>query len=180
MKKFVRIQFHTGHVYEVPASVIADDRTSYYAMQEPERTREQHSFETRELFKSDFNLFDWAKNNMNWSDLKKYARMVEFKAPDLQAAWDDAELVSTDEQRPFDIVSLGEDAVSAPLEMALAQVVASGEKACIFAFQQPDTKKTTSAVIAVVGDEDIVHGFVGVVAQFDDMLRKLAAGTTGH
>ncbi len=181
MNKFLTITFSTGHIYEVPAAAVAEDRTAYYAVQDPDRTREQHAAETEAMFASEFELFDWAKNNMNWSDLQKRARLVGFNAPDFGGLWDDAVLSTSEDQAMPDVISLGEDALTAPIEMVLSQTVAEGAHCTLLAFQQPDTKAVTSAVVAIVGAPDVVEGYIATIANFDAFMSANKAGQpAGH
>jgi hypothetical protein len=179
VKKFVQISFSTGHVYEVPTQAIAEDRTRYYAMSDPGRTREQHAAETQMLFASEFDLFDWAKNNMNWSDLQKTSRLVAFNPPDFAKLWDDAEMKTSDENLRSDIMALGENALAAPVEMLLAQAVSENKSCFAVAFQQSNGN-TTSAVVGLVGSPDIIEGYLATITQFDDFLSSQSTQATGH
>lgn len=182
MKTFTRIVYPTGHVFEVLTSVIADDRTAYYAMQDPGRTREQHAEETRMMFASDFEVVDWAKNNMRADDVLKVSRLVAFNAPDFRAMWDDAELQFVDEQGRPDVTSLGERSLTAPIELAMTQAVGEGRNCMMLAFQQPDTGAVTSAVAVMVGPQHVVEGYIAVISDFDTFMAQQAANaaSAGH
>ena len=177
MKKFVQVAFSTGHVYEVATSIIAKDRTDYYAMSDPGRTRQQHEAETGMLFASEFELFDWAKNNMNWSDLQKHARLVSFKAPDFAGLWDAAELSTCDEQSVADVTKLGEASITAPIELAMAQAFGEGRNCMMLAFQQRDTGAVTSAIAVMVGPQQLVEGYIAVISNFDTFMEQQRANT---
>lgn len=170
MKSFTRIAFQGGHIYEVPTAVIAADRTNYYATQDPDRTREQHAAETAMMFASEFEVVDWAKNNMNWSDIEKHARMIGFTPPDLKAGWDEAELSFHDDRGMPDATSLGERSLAAPLELAIGQAFSEDRRCMILAFQHPDTQHINTAAVILTGGDDVVKGYIGAISQFDEFL----------
>ncbi|ULJ60819.1 hypothetical protein [Wielerella bovis] len=74
MKQYLFIQMPDGSIWRVPTYIIADHRNAYYDNKgkDPKETR----IETEELFADDFELHDWASNNMNWAHVKKYAQQV--------------------------------------------------------------------------------------------------------
>jgi hypothetical protein len=180
MKPFIQLAFPSGHVFEVPSSVVADDRTAYYAVSQPERTREQHAAETASLFTSEFEVVDWLMFNMNWADLEPHAKLIDYRAPDLRAAFDDA--VATFESAPAmpDVVSKGVASTVVPIGLAMNQAVASGKGALMLAFQNEDTKRVQFAFLALCGHPDIVEGYIAVCNQFSQHLDSQAQATTTH
>lgn len=180
MKTFVNVTFPTGHIFELPTVVVAADRINYYSMQDPDRTKEQHTSETMNLFQNEFEVVDWMKNNMNWSDVEKSARLVGFNAPDFGAAWDDAVLEFTSEQGKPDVMALGDRAITAPLEMLLGQAVSEGMNCSVVAFMRPGTQVVTSAVAAIIGRPDVVGGYIAVLQNFDNFMRSQAQKPAEH
>ncbi len=166
-------------MYEVPAQAIAEDRTSYYAVSDPGRTREQHAAETQILFASEFELLDWAKNNMDWSDLQKSSRLVAFNPPDFAQLWDAAELKTSDENLRSDLMSLGENSLTAPIEMLLAQAVSENKSCFAAAFQQPNGN-VTSAVVGLVGSPDIIGGYLAAITNFDAFMAAQSDQASSH
>lgn len=79
MSKFIRVFFSNGEVYDVPAEIIARERTNYYAIEVD--GHEENSPEWKEEFEfsmsSSYELEDYMSNNMNWSDIKDKAILVE-------------------------------------------------------------------------------------------------------
>lgn len=86
-------------IFDIPAKIIAEDRAKYYAKLDSESGDGLYG----DIFKSelaytlddDSELTDWASNNMNWSDVEKFA--VEFPTmPEtfpkemLERAWSNA------------------------------------------------------------------------------------------
>lgn len=80
----LRVTFANGEIWEIPAQVIVDDRDNQYKDEEEDTAgQEDHDYE----------ITDWASNNMNWSDLEPYAKFVKQppKAFDYEAGWCNAE-----------------------------------------------------------------------------------------
>lgn len=82
-----------GATWAVPASVIAEDKARYYSSKpEPEFPYEE---ELKMALEDDAELVDWAKNNLDWNDVRVHAVCIE-PAPspddeDWQEAWLTAE-----------------------------------------------------------------------------------------
>ena len=78
-----------GSIYEVPVLFIAMDRARYYAKIDDVELNESLNNDTIPLFLDDeYEIADWAKNNMDWDDVKNVAKQV--KGPsnvDFQEGW---------------------------------------------------------------------------------------------
>lgn len=91
VKAIIRLYIVTmpnGDQYGVPAEVIADNYAKYYESR-GESYQENfdamiHWFDT-----NDFEFADWAKNNMDWSDVKDKAVLVGSvkEEPDFEDGW---------------------------------------------------------------------------------------------
>lgn len=90
MKKYLRVTMPDGSKWDVPAQIIADQRARYYAKhdtvsdidpggQKPgdEPYDSIYAVELDYAMKSDYELKDWAANNMNWSDVEESAILVK-------------------------------------------------------------------------------------------------------
>ena len=79
----LRVEMEQG-VWEVPAQIVADDRDRNYA-DEKEDTIGFIAAGTLD----EYELLDWASNNMNWRDVADYATRVskEIKKEDRQDGW---------------------------------------------------------------------------------------------
>lgn len=90
MKKYLRVTMPDGSKWDVPAQIIADQRARYYAKhdtvsdidpagQKPgdEPYDSIYAVELDYAMKSDYELKDWAANNMQWLDVSQHATMVE-------------------------------------------------------------------------------------------------------
>lgn len=84
-EKFLRITMTDGSKWDVPALLIAEDRAKYYAKVDPDTTyKEEFEF----TMSDDFQLIDWAANNMDWDDVEKFAvKVADPPKPDFQESW---------------------------------------------------------------------------------------------
>lgn len=92
MAKFLRVTMSDGSKYDVPAKLIAEDRAKYYAKLDSERGGEDYYEAYRREFdftmENNFELKDWAANNMNWEDVQEHAVKVhETIEVDFQEGW---------------------------------------------------------------------------------------------
>ena len=71
-------------VWAVPVQAIADSRDEHYA-----DDKEDTIGFIRNKSLEQYEIKDWAANNMNWSDVKEFAAKVEsaFVEPDWQEGW---------------------------------------------------------------------------------------------
>ncbi len=178
MPPFIRIFFKsTGHLYEIATAVVAQDRTNYFAISDPGRTREQHVAETEMMFANDFDLFDWAKNNMNWVDLASHARLVGFTPPNFSTLWDDAELSTAASTMQPDLASLGDQGILAPIELAMSQCSAEGQSCLVVAFQNEKTKAVNSGCAVFGGAPEVVEAYIGVIVQMNERMHASQAAS---
>jgi len=96
--KYLRVEMPDGSKWDVPASVVADNRAKYYAEHDTGKTS---GTEYQKVYKEeyenlmgddadDYDIEDWAANNMNWSDVKKKAKKApneEQEPIDYQEGW---------------------------------------------------------------------------------------------
>ncbi|WP_422923068.1 hypothetical protein [Singulisphaera sp. PoT] len=74
MAKYLRVTFSDNTVWDVPIEVIARSRAEHYADEfgnDVERSYREDSLPLLEA--SDSEVYEWASNNMNWSDMKAAA-----------------------------------------------------------------------------------------------------------
>lgn len=69
-----RVEMEDGSKWDVPVQVIADSRDENYQDDE-----EDTIGSIRDGGLAEFEIADWAGNNMNWSDVKDYAVRAEVK-----------------------------------------------------------------------------------------------------
>lgn len=93
--KHLYIDMPDGMTYAVPVELIARNRAEYYAHKEYDGdVAESLRDDTLPLFESDnYEIHDWAANNMNWAEVKGKAIMLKKKVPEdeFQDAWCNAE-----------------------------------------------------------------------------------------
>lgn len=92
MKKALRVQMPDGSKWDVPIKIIAWDRAKHYAHEFGGDIERSLKDDTMPLFEDhDYEIKDWACNNMNWSDVKDHAAKVSDQAPmtedDFQEGW---------------------------------------------------------------------------------------------
>lgn len=88
MKRIYTITTENGDVWGVPAEVIADNYAKYYENR-GEAYQENYDTMLNWFDTNDFEFADWAKNNMDWDDVKDKAFLVCKREleEDLQETW---------------------------------------------------------------------------------------------
>lgn len=92
MKTTLEIKLPDGSVWGVPVMTIAKDRAANYAAEFGGSVERSLVEDTIPLFEADdFEIQDWAENNMNWSDVSADATRIRPPDPltveDFQEAW---------------------------------------------------------------------------------------------
>lgn len=92
-KEYV-VTMENGEKWSIPVSVIAQDRATYYAARDfGGDVGKSLKEDTAPLFSDDdYEIEDWAKNNMNWSDVEKHATLKEKGNTDYQEGWMNGEV----------------------------------------------------------------------------------------
>lgn len=74
MKRLYVVTMSDGSRWGVPAEVIANHRAVYYAKIDPDTTyQEEYDAMIYWFDEGDYEFADWAKDNMNWSDVREQA-----------------------------------------------------------------------------------------------------------
>lgn len=83
------IEQSDGSVWAVPVSIIARNRAAYYASEFDGDVDRSLAEDTNPLFEADdYEIKDWAANNMNWAEVAAHAFLFEpARTPDFQEAW---------------------------------------------------------------------------------------------
>ena len=71
-KAMMRVTFQNSEKWDVPLQIIADSRDQHYKDENEDTIK---FIRARQL--DEYDLIDWFSNNMNWSDVSKYAVKVE-------------------------------------------------------------------------------------------------------
>lgn len=89
--KFLKVTMPDDSKWKVPVRIIAEHRARYYANKEHVTLEQSLKFDTLLLFEEDeYEIEDWASNNMDWRDVEKYAvrvRAKDLSDEDLQEGW---------------------------------------------------------------------------------------------
>ena len=93
MKKYMTVIVSDGSTWGVPVEMIARDRAANYADEFDGDIERSLSEDTLPLFEDDdYQIQDWAVNNMNWSDFDGHqVKIADAPAPDFQEAWIDGD-----------------------------------------------------------------------------------------
>lgn len=86
----LRVEMEDGSLWDVPVSVIANNRASNYAGEFGGDVVQSLVEDTLPLFADDeYEIKEWAANNMNWDDVKHAAVCVDtiHVEPDYQDGW---------------------------------------------------------------------------------------------
>ena len=89
--KSLRVTFSNGEMYDIPIDVIAENRATYYASKELDKTHQGEVFteEMKLALEDTDEITDWAFNNMDWKDVIHVAKHVEKdrKVPNYNKEW---------------------------------------------------------------------------------------------
>lgn len=78
--QYYQVESENGEQWRVPIDAIVQNRSEYYA-EKDNVSYEEAEAETIELFNSDtYEIEDWARNNMNWSDVSGQAILHQTKS----------------------------------------------------------------------------------------------------
>ena len=75
-KNIYAIEMENGEVYGVPAEIIARHYAGYY-QEYGESFEENYDAMMHWFHTDDYEFADWAKNNMDWIDIKEHAVLLE-------------------------------------------------------------------------------------------------------
>ena len=91
-EKYLRVTMEDGSKWDVPAKFIAEARAKYYAEKDTGKSSGKEFDvvfidEVKYSLEDEYNIIDWASNNMNWSDVKNIAVKVSTMEIDFQEGW---------------------------------------------------------------------------------------------
>jgi hypothetical protein len=89
--KVIEITFPNGDVYTIPAELIAQKRTEYYAENDGFEKDSIDWIKEFDISMAPSELYDWLQNDMDWADVKDHATKMESSEPDYNSMWFDAE-----------------------------------------------------------------------------------------
>ena len=98
MKKYMTIEMPDKSIWKVPTAIIACHRATHYAQEFDGNFQKSMGEDTLPLFNSDeYEIEDWAQNNMNWKDVEKHAVMVSSGEINYEEGWANGEKDFTDD-----------------------------------------------------------------------------------
>jgi hypothetical protein len=88
-KKEYIFECSDGIKYSIPVEIIAQSMARYYAEVDQISYEESYNNVVSLFNESDFEIEDWARNNMDWSDVKEFSTIVSFdkKRIKMQEEW---------------------------------------------------------------------------------------------
>lgn len=175
MKTFIQVLLTSGHLYEIPTKVVAENRAKTMLELHPDEFADIAAAEldTDELFEDNGQIRDWALNQMNAPDLMKDARLVRFTPPEPDFQSGDWSYHDT----PAIIPQVDAQSVlQMPVEMALS-AMAAHRNLCQVAVLNDDAKKPYAAIVLIQGGEAIVGTYVGALTHLTNTFVQPAAGT---
>ena len=89
MGKYYVVKMSNGEKYAIPAKTIASNYAKYYEKEHGEGFKENFDAMMEWFDRKDYKFADWAKNNMDWNDVKDVAILIEDKPKthDYQNDW---------------------------------------------------------------------------------------------
>jgi hypothetical protein len=97
--KYLYVKFSDA-TYRIPAEVIADNRAAYFATHDTSETTPHDDSEWLRIYHEEFaytlndeyEITDWASNNLNWEDVSASAiRIEDAPKPDYANEWINAD-----------------------------------------------------------------------------------------
>lgn len=91
--KLLVVEMSDGKRWAIPALLVAKDRAAYYAKLDSEQGDDDYDTIYKEeldyTLSDDYELIDWAHNNMNWSDVSEHAILVytEKRSANYEKEW---------------------------------------------------------------------------------------------
>lgn len=179
MKPFTQISLPTGHMYEVPTDVIAQHRAAVMLNSHPEEfpTLESALEDSRGLFKdSDYDIRDWALNNMNQDEVLAHARLVRFTPP--EQSLNDGEWTHSDTPAISGEID-GSTIMQQTVESVLSLMAAS-QQLCNVTVLNNEDGKPHAAMALIIGNEHIIGSYLTALQFVGNQITGSTAPTPTH
>ncbi|AMN31156.1 hypothetical protein [Clostridium perfringens] len=85
-KKYIIIEMSDNSVWEIPASIIAENRAKYY-----ETKDENYNDIFQETLDDEELLIDWAENNLSWQEVFPHSKCIKQPQVDYSDDWHNGE-----------------------------------------------------------------------------------------
>lgn len=167
MKPFMQIALSSGYTFEVPTRVIAENRAQAMLGAHPDEfhTLDDAMTDTVELFDDEYQIEDWAKNNMNPEEYLPLARIIRFAPPEQDfgaAEWKGADVQAIVGEPDHETI------MRSPVDAVMSSMMESRVMCNIIALGSEG--KTFGALVVIVGDENIVSTYSGALSFVTDRL----------
>ena len=86
VEKAIIVTMPDSSQWQIPCKVIAEDRAVYYAEDTDKNKRPYDEVYEETMSNMDL-LLDWGENNIKWSFLKQYAKMIKTPNVDYEDGW---------------------------------------------------------------------------------------------
>lgn len=158
MKQFIHITLPSGHVYEIPTAVIANNRAAYYAENRKDEfpTLQAALEDTIGLFDDATEIAEWAANNMNWDEIEPNARLIRYI--NKPTPWHEGEWSFHDQ--PALTGDIGDDDIlKVPVELVLHSMVARRMLCNVTVLNGPDGEPY-AALAMILGNRPILNTYM--------------------
>lgn len=106
-ERIIIVEMPDGSRWGVPARLVAEDRSAYYAAKDT-KNAPVDSEEYKSVFAAEYEYImqdndemrDWARNNMNWSDVSAHARKLGDAECDYDEGWANGKMIVMDAEWP--------------------------------------------------------------------------------
>ena len=95
--KFLRVEFYDA-IFDIPLEIIAINRAKYYVQKDIEngvvKKKDKKQAIDKEIeyaLANNVECIDWASNNMDWQDVKPYAKTIYKEKPNYNEQWPNAD-----------------------------------------------------------------------------------------
>ena len=103
MTQYLKVEMPDGSCWGVPVAVIARNRAECYKDEFGGDVERSLTEDTMLLFMDEYEILDWASNNMNWDEVEQYAIKLSDRPAMTARSWQkgwvdgDREIVEVDE-----------------------------------------------------------------------------------
>lgn len=178
MKPYLQLTLASGHVFEIPTKVIADDRAAYYFKVCPDdfKTFAEAEADTIGYFDDGRAITEWLFNSMDVEKIAKaHGRLVAFDPPSVD--WGDCEAELTDEPATVQALS-GETIMEMPVSMVSASMAATNELCAAQQIMDTTTGQPQSAIVFINGGPEVVGAYLGGIKIITEkVLDRMEAAT---
>lgn len=176
MKPFIQIALNTGHVYEIPTSVIAANRAAHYHAQRPDEfpTLEAATEDTAGFFDDAKEIADWAGNNMNWDELLPNAKLIRFKPP-VEQPFHEGEWTFHDTPALMGELD-GATLMKQPVELVMHTMAMTGQLCNATVLHGPDGEPY-GAFALIIGNHPIIQTYLNGLQFIGNQITEQQAPT---